>query len=263
MKVLMKLTKQVVDNRRYEQIQADKGAPIYEKAISSEWDYRYNHLTTFSWAKRFNEPFLDFGCGTGLASKVFERLEKRVVAFDISKEMLRFTKKRCNIPLVLADALNLPFKDKAFSTTCIIGVLHHVLDLDKAFEEITRCTNEVICINEPCPKPSIAIKLLLIATYYMSVVRRKAIKFMRNVSSEEGHYHSEYERSLNPKTLVQLCKKHGFEVVQIRYFNHIPLLHEFLSEEFRRRLFSALISSKNGTDAEIIVASSHLVGERL
>lgn len=255
---MTKATRQIVDNRKYEQTQANAGAPIYEKAISAEWGYRYNYLTTSSWAKRFNETFLDFGCGTGLASEVFERLGKEVVAFDISREMLRFAKRRCSIPFVLADATNLPFRDKAFSTTCITGVLHHILDLEKTFGEIARCTKEVICINEPCPKPSIAMKLLLIAVYYISVVRRKAIGFVRDGSSEKGRYHSEYERSLNPKTLVQLCRKHGFEVVQLRYFNHIPLLHEFLSEKFRGRLFAALVSSRNGTDAEILAVSSDL-----
>jgi len=253
---VLELTQQIVDNRKYEQIQANMGAVIYDRAISSEWDYRYNYLTTYSWAKRFNETFLDFGCGTGLASKVFERMGKQVVAFDISREMLRFAKKRCNVPLVLADALNLPFRNKAFSTTCIIGVLHHILDLEKAFAEIARCTKEVICINEPCPKPSIAMKLLLIAAYYISVVRGKAIGFVKDHSSEKGSYRSKYERPLEPEMLVQLCNKYGFKVVQLRYFNHIPLLHEFLSEKSRSRLFAALVSSASGTDVEILAVSS-------
>ncbi len=256
---VLELTQQIVDNRKYEQIQANAGAAIYEKAISSEWDYKYDYLATYSWAKKFNGLFLDFGCGTGLASKVFERLGKQVVAFDISREMLRFAKKRCNVPLVLADGLNLPFRDKVFSTTCIIGVLHHILDLDKAFAEITRCTKEVICIDEPCPKPSIAVRLLLLTVYCVSVVKGKAMGFLRNHSSEKGRYHSKYERSLDPKMLSQLFNKYGFKVVQLRYYNHIPLLHEFLSEKLRSRLFAALTSSKSGTDAEFIAVSSHLI----
>jgi len=251
------LAEQIVDNRKYEQIQADAGAAIYEKAISSEWGYRYNYLTTYSWAKRFNEPFLDFGCGTGIASKVLERQGKQVVAFDISRGMLRFAKKRCNIPLVLADALNLPFKDKVFSTTCITGVLHHILDLEKTFAEITRCTKEVICINEPCPKPSIAMRLLLIMAYSVSLVEGKIIQLGKKQPSKKGGYHSKYERHIDPKILIALCNKYGFEVVQLRYYNHIPLLHKFLSEKFRSRLFAALISSKSGTDAEIIAVASH------
>lgn len=253
------MTQKIIDNRKYEQIQANAGAAVYEEAISSEWGYRYNHLTTYSWAKRFNEPFLDFGCGTGLASKVFERLGKNVVAFDASKGMLRFAKKRCDVPLVLADGLNLPFSDKVFSTTCVVGVLHHILDLERAFAEIARCTKEVICINEPCPKRSIAMRLLLFIVYFASIAYGKAMRFARRNSPNKGEYHSKYERPIDPKILVELCNTHGFKVVQIRYFNHIPLLHEFFSEKFLSRLFAALISSKNGTDTEIIACASQLI----
>lgn len=253
-----------MDNREYEQIQANAGAAIFEKAISSQWDYRHDYITTCSWANRFNEPFLDFGCGTGMASKVLERMGKEVVAFDASKEMLRFARVRCrSVPFVLADGLNLPFRDKAFSTTVVVGVLHHILNLDGAFVELSRCTKEVVCMNEPCPKPSVAMRLILFAVYCTSVFRGKVMQFGKRDSPEEGSYRSKYERPLDPGTLVQLSKKHGFDLVQIRYLNHIPLLHEFLSENFRGRLFSALISSKNGTDAEIIVASPSMVGRRV
>lgn len=252
----LKLSQKIVDNRKYEQVQANVGAAIFEKAISSEWDYRYDYITTSSWANKFSEPFLDFGCGTGMASQVFERMGKQVVAFDASREMLRFAKKRCaTVPLVLADALHMPFRDKVFSTTCVVGVLHHILDLDGAFAELTRCTNSVICINEPCPQASVVMRIILFGVYCASVFRRRLISFAARGSSESGSYHSKYERRIDPKILVQLSKKYGFELVQVRYFNHIPLLHEFLNERCRARLFSALISSKKGTDAEIIVSS--------
>jgi ubiquinone/menaquinone biosynthesis C-methylase UbiE len=252
-----KLSRRIVDNRRYEQVQANAGAAIYEEVIS-ERDYRYDCLTTYSWAKRFSEPFLDFGCGTGVASEVFERLGKQVVAFDASREMLRFAKRRCNVPLVLADALNLPFRDKVFSTTCVVGVLHHILNLDGAFSEIARCTEEVVCMNEPCPKPSVVMRVILLAVYCVQVFQRKT-RFRRKGSVVKGEYKSKYERPLDPRMLIQLANKNGFELAQLRYFNHIPLLHEFLSEKSRIRLFSALISAKNGTDAEIVFVSSHLL----
>jgi len=89
------------------------------------------------------------------------------------------------------------------------------------------------------------------------------MRFAERGSLERGSYHSKYERPIDPRVLVQLSEKYGFRLVQVRYFNHIPLLHEFFSERFRRRLFSALISSKNGTDAEIIVASSPVAGGRV
>jgi len=248
------LKERVVDNRKYEQIQADAGASVYERAISAEWGYRYKYLTAYSWGKNFNEPFLDFGCGTGLTSSVLEKLGKEVIAFDVSRGMLHFAKKRCNVPLVLADALNLPFRDKVFSTTVVIGVMHHILNLEKAFAEISRCTKETICINEPSPKPSIIMRLILFMVYCLSTIRRTIMQVgtRRSASIKTERYHSKYERPLSPKKLIQLCKANGFKIVQLRYYNHIPLLHEFLSENLRARFFSMMVSSKNGTDAEII-----------
>ncbi len=244
------MSPEIIDNRKYEQIQANAGAAIYEKAISSEWDYRHNYLTTRSWAKRFNEPFLDFGCGTGLASAVYEQMGKQVVGFDASRGMLQFARRRCHT-LVLADALHLPFRDKAFSTTCVTGVLHHILDLDGAFAEMARCTKEVICINEPTPKHSVVMHIILLMVYGVSITRKLKRRLTRD-SIGKGEYHSRYERPLDPKELVQLCNKYGFKVAQVRYFNHIPMLHEFFSEKVRGSLFAKLVSSKNGTDSEII-----------
>jgi ubiquinone/menaquinone biosynthesis C-methylase UbiE len=258
------LGEKVFDTRGYEQAEANVGATVFEKAISYEWDYRYDFLTTRSWAERFREPFLDFGCGVGMASAVFERLGKQVVGCDISRGMLHLAKKRCRtVPLVLADGLHLPFGDKVFRTACVTGVLHHILELDGAVAELTRCTREVVCINEPCPKHSSVWRLVSFGVYCVQVVRAKMRGLTRGNPAGKGTYHSRYERPIDPWKLVELSKKYGFELVQVRYFNHIPLLHEFLGEEFRARLFSRLTSSKNGTDAEIIVASKDLVEGRV
>jgi ubiquinone/menaquinone biosynthesis C-methylase UbiE len=258
------LGEKVFDSRRYEQAQANAGATVFEKAISSEWDYRYNFLTTHSWADRFHEPFLDFGCGVGMALAVFERLGKQVVGFDASREMLRFAKRRCaTVPLVLADGLHLPFGDKVFSTACVTGVLHHILDLDGALAELTRCTREVVCMNEPCPKHSIVMRLVSFGLYCVQVFRGKMMGLTRRSLNGKGSYHSKYERPIDPARLIELSRKYGFEPVQVRYFNHLPLLNEFLSVKFRARLFSMLMSSKKGTDTEIIVASPSLARRRV
>jgi ubiquinone/menaquinone biosynthesis C-methylase UbiE len=245
--------KGVIDNRKYEQKQADEGSPIYEEAISTEWGYRYNYLTVYSWGKEFNEPFLDFGCGTGLTSKAIEDLGRQVTAFDISRGMLSYAKKRCSIPLVLADGLNLPFRDKVFSTTFVIGVMHHIMDLEKAFGEINRCTKEVVCINEPSPRPSVVMRLILFMIYVLSSVKRIVVQVGAEIPPlKVRSYHSKFERPIDPEILVELCRANKLKVVRLRYYNHIPFLHEFLSENVRRWLFSNLISLKNGTDVEII-----------
>lgn len=144
----------VLDTRKYEQMIHDAEASDYDRAIVSVHGMKHKYFTTAVWAKKFQEPFLDYGCGTGVTSVVLAGMNREVVAFDISTKMAAITKNK--VPgawVVVADALNLPFKDRSFPTICITGVLHHILDLEEAFDEICRCAKDIVCINEPSTSP--------------------------------------------------------------------------------------------------------------
>ena len=144
----------VLDTRKYEQKIHDAEASDYDRAIVSQYGMKHKYFTTAIWAKKFSEPFMDYGCGTGVTSSVLAEANREVVAFDISTKMAAITKNKVpDAQVVVADALNLPFKDRSFPTICITGVLHHILDLDGAFGEICRCAKDVICINEPSTSP--------------------------------------------------------------------------------------------------------------
>ena len=150
----MNSKKGVLDTRKYEQRIHDAEAPDYDRAIVSQFGLKHKYFTTAIWAKKFSEPFLDYGCGTGVTSIVLAEANREVVAFDISTKMAVITKNKVpDAHVVVADALNLPFKDRSFPTICITGVLHHLLDLNGAFDEICRCAKDVICINEPSTSP--------------------------------------------------------------------------------------------------------------
>lgn len=144
----------VPDTRKYEQMIHDAEASDYDRAIVSEYGMKHKYFTTAVWAKKFHEPFLDYGCGTGVVSTVLSKINREVVAFDISSKMAVITKNKVpDAHVVVADALNLPFKDRSFPTICITGVLHHILELDGAFDEICRCAKDIVCINEPSTSP--------------------------------------------------------------------------------------------------------------
>lgn len=146
------MSRKLIDNRKYEQLVSDAGAMDYDTVITTEYAYMNKYFTTSKWGRRFHELFLDYGCGSGVNSQILASLGRKVVASDISRGMVKITKQKCNVPVVVADALSLPFKNKAFSTICITGVLHHILDLNRAFDEISRCAKEVVCIEEPTTK---------------------------------------------------------------------------------------------------------------
>jgi ubiquinone/menaquinone biosynthesis C-methylase UbiE len=153
---------------------------------------------------------------------------------------------------VVADALNLPFREKSFSTVCVSGVLHHIYNLERALEELCRVSRHFICIDETSTTPPPLI-IRLIQLYFQFLFSLRKRIFKKSVIKGWRVYRaSEYERPLNPNHLAQLYKKNGFKVVEMRFFNDIPLSYLFLPEIVRKYIFAGLISSKGGTNVEII-----------
>lgn len=251
------LNEEVLDTGKYEQMIHDAAASDYNRVIVSAYGMKHKYFTTAVWAKKFQEPFLDYGCGTGVASNILAEMNRKVVAFDISTKMAALAKsKGPAAQVVVADALNLPFKDRAFPTICITGTLHHILDLERAFDEICRCAKDVVCINEPsATPPHMIIKLIKAFIHIATPAIRPIYYIIKNKRGEpsQSRYHgSIYERPLDPAEMIELLEPHGFQIIGIRYFNHIPFLHLFLPEQIRRYIFGALIHPSKGTHVEII-----------
>lgn len=78
-------------------------------------------LRILSWLPAL--PTLDVGCGTGYVTR---HLPGRVVGMDASPGMLRVARRRVTGPLVVADALALPFRDAAFGRAFAGHVYGHL-----------------------------------------------------------------------------------------------------------------------------------------
>jgi len=242
-----------VDTRRYERAISEAGATEYEEAITKRSLMIHRYFTTSKWGRMFpNGVFLDYGCGTGVVSRFLVRMGLEVVAFDFSKKMCKISKETCSVPVVVADALNLPFREKSFSTVCVSGVLHHIHDLERTFEELCRVSRHFVCIDEISTTPPPLIMRLIQLFFQFLFSLRKRIFTKSVIKGWRFYGASEYERPLNPNYLVQLYEKNGFRVVGMRFFNDIPLSHLFLPESVRKYVFAKLISSKGGIDVEII-----------
>jgi len=242
-----------VDTRKYERTIAEAGATEYEGAVVKRFLMVHRYFTTSNWGRMFPKGlFLDYGCGTGIVSRFLVRMGLEVVAFDFSKKMCKITKENCSVPVVVADALNLPFREKSFSTVCVSGVLHHIYDLERAFKELCRVSRHFICIDEISTTPPPLIIRLIQLFFQLLFSLRKRIFKKSVIKGWRVYRASEYERPLNPNHLVQLYKKNGFKVVEMRFFNEVPLSYLFLPEIVRKYIFAGLVSSKGGTDVEII-----------
>jgi len=76
------------------------------------------------------ENALEIGCGTGAFARALAKRCKRVVALDLSSEMIRIARSRSsrfdNLDFHRADAMTWDFPQSHFDFICSIATLHHL-----------------------------------------------------------------------------------------------------------------------------------------
>lgn len=76
------------------------------------------------------EDALEIGCGTGAFARELAQRCRRVIALDLSAEMIRVARSRTsqfdNLEYQLADAMTWDFPRSRFDYICSIATLHHV-----------------------------------------------------------------------------------------------------------------------------------------
>ncbi len=147
---------------RYEQELHDAEARSdYERFVVRVFGTK-THAVASGWSRDILdascETVLDYGCGTGQLSRVLSRTISPLFAFDISELSLRQNIEQNGVLGVLGNALFLPFRAGAFDAVCINGVLHHIVDLNRASAEIARVASRLVFVSEGVPRgrPSLA-----------------------------------------------------------------------------------------------------------
>ena len=93
---------------------------------------------------------LDIGCGNGRHLIEAEKRGLNAFGLDISKNMLKIAKRKTKAPLILGNALALPFKDRAFGNSICIAVVHHFKDEKhriQALKETGRVSKSSILVS--------------------------------------------------------------------------------------------------------------------
>jgi ubiquinone/menaquinone biosynthesis C-methylase UbiE len=141
----------------------------YYNGIASGYDELYGEEQLKKWeiARKIisfdkDDAVLDIGCGTGIITKEIAKLVKKVVAIDISKEMIKNAPKVKNIEYFVADATKLHFADKSFDKIISFTVLQDIKDKDSALIEMKRvCKGEILLTVQKRNKKIDEIKKLV------------------------------------------------------------------------------------------------------
>ena len=73
---------------------------------------------------------LEIGCGTGVFSRLLAQRAEKVLAIDLSPQMIRLAQERSklctNIDFVIGDAMSYPFPDNQFDCIATLTTIHHL-----------------------------------------------------------------------------------------------------------------------------------------
>lgn len=150
---------------------------------------------------------LDIATGTGKQALAFAKRGYDVTGIDLSEAMLKVASKKNkygNAKFALADATNLPFRDKSFDVSCVSFALHDMpLTIrEKALKEMVRVTK---------PKG-----ITVIVDYALPENRIGRFLVYHFVKTYESEYYSKFIKS----DLEALLRKSGIEIKE-----ELPVLH--------------------------------------
>ena len=163
-------------------------------------------------AREQTGPVLDWGCGFGHISHLLREhgLTVTSVDYDPGSDLGGSSKPSDRFPdvqiLFLEDAVKLPFADDSYDSVLSMGVLEHVLDPEGSVAEVRRVL-----------RPG--------GTFYVYKLPNR-FSYLEWISRRLGMpYHGEREEDVlyTRRGARELLERHGFEVVELRLANMLPL----------------------------------------
>lgn len=115
---------------------------------------------------------LEIACGTGLVTFGIAETVKKIIAIDISSEMINVAKEKANklkinnVEFNVADGYNLNYKDEAFDAILLFNALHIVKEPDVLLNEIYRLLkpNGFLLMATDCYAEPVKIKQRIMLT---------------------------------------------------------------------------------------------------
>lgn len=171
---------------------------------------------------------LDFGCGTGIYTKILKKKGAKIKGFDISVGMLKIAKEWVpNVELKKGSGYNIPFKEK-FDIIVASLVLDYFNNWGKVFKQVKKVLKKdgyfIFSIGNPISESTKKVKGKphLIREFKDYFKERKIYGIWKNILHKKKVrnikmpiYHKTYE------TIIRTILKNGFEIVD--YKDAFPL----------------------------------------
>jgi len=262
----------------FNQAQASYEAALHDRAAESAYEEQIirvygtkTRLVAQKWADRLKRlspsvRVLDYGCGTGQLSRVLGQHCRPLFAFDISAACARKNVAENGVLGCVANALFLPFKERAFDVVCMSGVLHHIMDLPQAIAEISRVTKSFVFVSDIIPHswpklrrilayPGFSLKLLYGSWTVVSIAYGIARKLGRTIETgcslskpADAGPMSKYERPIASETVETLFRDAGFSRERLQYWTNLDYPGNGL---VKRLATMALVNETIGTHFDL------------
>jgi ubiquinone/menaquinone biosynthesis C-methylase UbiE len=143
-------------------------------SVKGSHNFAVSHLLAVVKANGYKNV-LDVCCGTGRATKACLEHGIEAHGVDISPELINEGIRQWGLPataLTCADATQLPFADKHFDVSCVLGALHHSAVPERIIEEMLRVTRHAMIISDSGNQLAGGVKTILQKLGLFNVVYR-------------------------------------------------------------------------------------------
>ena len=181
-----------------------------------QWDHNaHYHKFLLSQLPEDCENALDIGCGTGRFSQLLATRAAKVLAIDLSPQMIRVARENSalspNIELVLGDVLEYPLLSNHFDFIATLTTLHH-LPLEAVLNKVKQALKaEGIFVCLDLYQRSTVADLFFDAVSYASAGFLRLIKTGRLKPSDEireaYEHHGKTDRYLTLRQVEETCRR--------------------------------------------------------
>lgn len=187
----------------------NKMAKEYDEETVDFWE-RFPRTFLDKFVELSGTKIIDVGSGPGRDALLLQQTGKEVICLDASEAMIKLSSER-GLESVLAGFDNLPFEDSLFDGVWSYTALLHIpkKSVDTPLEEISRVLN-----------PS--------GIFALGLIEGNTEEYKESSGVDIPRWFSLYQKD----EVVELCKKHGFDLVYFETFK--PRSKNYLNFIFQK-----------------------------